>query len=379
MCYSGCMNAVISVIRPFHAALTANTLSQNGIDTTIYSSAPRRYFRGLGGQVATRLIPAPAAVFEKFFHTGVPPSTAQASTVMWDATVARLSPRADVAIGYATQALRTGRKAHRRGTRFLLDRACPYVDFQQRLVAEESERVGVSFVPQPSWYRERQLEEYALADAILVPSTYTASSFPQPLRGKLIKLPLLGRIKAIATQVAARNEIFTVGVVGGQSLRKGYLYLFEAWKKLALPQARLLVRCGEDFKRFPRLQQLLDQTPSIELVGYVPDMRSFYQQCDAFILPSVDDGFGMALFEAMSAGVASIATTNCGASEHLVSGVDGLVIAPRSVDAIATAIERLYRDDDLRRVLAVNGAARVAANQKANLYATALLGYLGRA
>jgi glycosyltransferase involved in cell wall biosynthesis len=150
-----------------------------------------------------------------------------------------------------------------------------------------------------------------------------------------------------------------VGIVGGEPRRKGYLYLLRAWKKLALPNAKLLIRSSADFSQYPVLAQLLNELPNVELVRYVPDIRDFYQRCDAFVLSSVDDGFGMALFEAMANGLPCVVTRNCGASELLTDGEDGLIIDARSEEQIAEALLRLYQNEDERVVIARKGRQTV--------------------
>jgi glycosyltransferase involved in cell wall biosynthesis len=92
-------------------------------------------------------------------------------------------------------------------------------------------------------------------------------------------------------------------------------------------------------------------------------------------LPSVDDGFGMALFEAMANEVPCIATTHCGSSELLTPGRDGIVIPPRNADLLAEALLSLYQQEELRRTLA--GAARATAaalgrNDSSPLYDAAM-------
>jgi glycosyltransferase involved in cell wall biosynthesis len=77
----------------------------------------------------------------------------------------------------------------------------------------------------------------------------------------------------------------------------------------------------------------------------------------------VDDGFGMALFEAMANGVPAIASRNCGASELLRSDRDCLLIDPFSVEQIKEAVLRLYESQELRERLSRSGAAAVAAFQ----------------
>jgi glycosyltransferase involved in cell wall biosynthesis len=196
-----------------------------------------------------------------------------------------------------------------------------------------------------------------------------------------VKAPLLGRTKIADAPRTGRNDVFTVGVVGGSPLRKGYLYLLKAWKKLALPNAKLLIRSGGGFAGFPGLEELMKQLPNVELVGYVPDISDFYKRCDVFVLPSVDDGFGMALLEAMSNYVACVASSNCGASEFITSGRDGIVVDPASEDQLAEAILRLYQSEDLRREMgaaAVETARNIAASGQYDRAIDSLMTSLGK-
>ncbi len=361
------MNVAISVVRPFHCGMMANALRKHADSVSIYSSAPRKFFRRLDETVETHFVPAPIELIARFLPFSLPYTLFRHNIVLWDRLVAmalpRNKPRLDVVVGLATGALSTGELARRRGSRFVLDRACPFVDFQQNLVKEETERVGGIFEPEPAWFRERQIAEYETADTILVPSRYTAQTFPPHMQHKLVLAPLLGRAKAVTEIRLERNTPFTVGVLGGHPIRKGYRYLLEAWQKLALPNARLLIRSSSDFLKYPVLAELLRQNTNVEIIEYVPDIGEFYRRCDLFVLPSVDDGFGMALFEAMANGIPIIATRNCGASELLTDGEDGLIIDAASSEQLCSAILRVYEDESLRQALAVAGqttAVRVA-------------------
>ena len=364
------MKVGISVVRPFHVSMMANALCRHAESVGIYSSAPRKFFGKLDERVRTHLVPSPAEILGRVIP--LPHLAFQRGITLWDSMVAAAMPKMDVTIGLATQSLSTGRAAHKKGGRYVLDRACPHVDFQQQLVREESEKVGAAFDPEPAWYRDRQLAEYELADTILTPSDYTARTFPAALRAKCVIAPLLGRATAKGEIKLARNTPFTVGVLGGHPLRKGYVYLLEAWKRLALPDARLMIRSSADFAEFPRLAELLKELPSVELIEYIPNIAEFYQRCDLFVLPSVDDGFGMALFEAMANGVPSISTRNCGASELLVDGREGLVIDARSVDQLAESILKLYEDEPLRQQFAIAGQKAVERIAATRVYETVL-------
>ena len=373
------MQVAVSVTRPFHSALLANALVKHGSRVRIYSSATRRYFRRLDPSVRVTLVPSLLQTAMHFAPIPVSPNLLHADSWLYDHSAAAvirpsLSPD-DLFIGWATASLATARAAKRRGARFVLDRACPHVDFQQQLAEEESAKLGVPFSPQPEWFRDRQLAEYAEADHILTPSEYTRVTFPEALRGKIVKAPLFGRCTFPSQTHPARHAEFTVGVVGGDPGRKGYLYLLEAWERLALPNARLLIRSDADLAHYPALAQRLTRISNVEIVRYVPDINDFYQRCDVFVLPSVDDGFGMALFEAMANEVACIATTHCGSSELLTPGRDGIVIPPRSADLLAEALLSLHQQEGLRRTLASAGRATAAAlggNDSSPLYDAAI-------
>ena len=305
----------------------------------------------------THLVPSPLEIASHLFKCDVPGKFGRLNTGLYDKTVSAVMGRPDLFVGWATQALYSARQAKKRGGVFVLDRACPHRDFQESLVERESERLGVAYHAQPQWFRDRQLEEYELAEAILVPSEYTARTFPEPLRRKLIKAPLLGRSAEPKTVRTDSNSTFTVGVVGGSPLRKGFLYLLKAWQKLALPNAKLLLRSGS-FSRYPVLEDLARSIANLGFVDYVADISDFYQRCDVFVLPSVDDGFGMALIEAMLNGRACIATSNTGASELVTDGRDGMVVEPADEDQLAAAILRLYENKDLRAEMGRAAAVR---------------------
>jgi glycosyltransferase involved in cell wall biosynthesis len=353
------MQVAVSTTRPFHSAMLANALVKHGASVRIYSSAPRRYFGRLDPSVAMTLVPSALQTAMHFLHLPAGRTALNADSWLYDHAVAAVLRPGDLFIGWATASIATGRAAKRRGARFALDRACPHVDFQQTIVETESEKLGVPYQRQPRWFRDRQLAEYEEAERILVPSEYTRTTFPEELRSKAVKAPLFGRCRFPDETHPERHSEFTVGVVGGDPVRKGYLYLLDAWERLALPKARLLIRTDADLARYPALRERLSRLSNVEIIRYVPDINDFYQRCDVFVLPSVDDGFGMALFEAMANQVPCIATTHCGSSELLAPGRDGIVVPPFNAELLAEALLSLYQQEDLRRSLA--SAARVTA------------------
>ena len=371
------MRITISVSGTFHAVMLANTLVPYANSIEIFSPAPHRFFKGLDDSVRTRFVPSPMPIAGHILHWNTPASMDRASTVFFDHSVAALMASPDLYLGWASVCLKSARAAKRRGANFVLDRACPHRDFQESLLERESEKVGVCFSRQPEWFRQRQLSEYELADAILVPSEYTARTFPVRLQAKLVKAPLSGRCSFPKHVNFRRGATFTVGVVGGHPLRKGYLYLLKAWERLALPNARLLLRSG-DFREYPLLRDIAKRINNVEFVKFLPDIAEFYQRCDVFVLPSIDDGFGMALVEAMAHGCACVTTTNTGASELLTHGQDALIVEPASEEGLADSILRLYKSEELRQTLAIAGRTTADSIISSSTYALGVAALLNK-
>lgn len=359
------MKVAFSTGRPAHVVLPVNLLVQLGADVTLYTAAYRSRFRQLASGVRLKWVPQ--LVPSIHFLTGVqlPRPFQRMDTAIYDQLTALRMERFDIFWGWASGALYAGRAARHRGASFVLDRACPHVDAQQALVRTECERLGMRYQAEPNWFRERQLAEYEEANIILVPSHYSRRSFPESLQPKVLIAPLFGRVPAVqlAAAVVSRSpdRPFTFGTVGGQPLRKGFLYLLQAWEKLQLPNARLLIRTDAPLDHAPALKNLLRRLPNVEVVGYVSDMTSFYQRCDAFVFPTVDDGFGMALLEAMAHGLPAITTDHCGAAELFTPGKDLLVAPAQDAEALAEAMNQLFASIELRDQLSKDAREAIRA------------------
>jgi glycosyltransferase involved in cell wall biosynthesis len=357
------MRVAFSTGRPAHSVLPANLLAARGIDVTIYTAATRSRFRGLEPRIG--LCWTPQFVSSFHFLTGVqlPRPLQRADTVLYDQLVALRMGQFDLFWGWATGALSAGRAAKKCGAKFVLDRACPHVDIQQALVREESARLGVAYHPEPAWFRWRQLAEYDEADLILVPSQYSRRSFPAELQSKVLIAPLFGRVPQQNSGVAPSSKMldrpFTFGAVGAQPLRKGFLYLLQAWEQLKLPNARLLLRTDAPLGQFPALRDLLARLPNVEIVGYQRDMSDFYRRCNAFVFPTVDDGFGMALLEAMTHGLPAIATDHCGAAELFTTDKELLIVPAQDASTLGAAMERVYSSAELRESLSSHARQRL--------------------
>lgn len=209
--------------------------------------------------------------------------------------------------------------------------------------------------------REQILEEYDLANLLLVPSQCSAKSFLEAGVPEE-KLFLLGA--GVDTELFRSDESLEIPAsfsaerpmravfVGGLTRRKGIHVLLEAWHKLSLPHAQLTLvgRIHEDIR--PVLEQFA--APSVNAVGFTSCVDEVFRQSDVHIFPSECEGSPKSVYEACAAGLAQITTFESG--DVVLNDVNGLIVPPNDVAALVNAIRRLYKSP--RRILHFGRAAR---------------------
>jgi len=152
-----------------------------------------------------------------------------------------------------------------------------------------------------------------------------------------------------------------VGNVAALVPHKGQRHLIEA-ARLVLPQvpdARFIV-AGEGELRPALERQIKDHhlEKHVLLVGFRPDVLSLHKAFDIFVMSSVTEGLGTSLLDAMAAGKPVVATMTGGIPEVVVDGETGFLVPPRDHTAMAAAIVRLLKDEELRRRMGEAGRAR---------------------
>jgi glycosyltransferase involved in cell wall biosynthesis len=140
-----------------------------------------------------------------------------------------------------------------------------------------------------------------------------------------------------------------IGVLARLEPLKGILFLMQAMADICseFPQARLLIG-GEGRNRAALEDQArsLDLSDRVVFAGALSEPASFYRQLDLFVLPSLDEAFGLVLLEAMAAGLPVIGTRVGGIPEILEHGRHGLLVEPASSRSIAEAIRTLWNDPE---------------------------------
>lgn len=150
--------------------------------------------------------------------------------------------------------------------------------------------------------------------------------------------------------------------VGQLETAKGVDVLISAFARIAaeFPQATLLVAGeGSQCEELHRQADSAGLAPRVHLLGYLLEPAPFLAALDMHVSASLTEGLGTVTAQAMALGVPVVATDVGGATDLVIDGVTGTLVAPGDIGALADAMRHLLSDPNLARTLARDGREHV--------------------
>lgn len=155
------------------------------------------------------------------------------------------------------------------------------------------------------------------------------------------------------------HDGFVVMTVARLEKVKGIEYLIRAFARLSLPGRLSLIIVGDGSKRddLEKLAVELGLGEKVKFAGQIPPegIPEYLTMADCFVLPSLKEGFGIAILEAMAARVPVIASRVGGILDIVKDGKTGLLVKPGEPEEIAQALDKIYNSRELSNNL-VNSA-----------------------
>jgi len=253
--------------------------------------------------------------------------------------------------GWNNMCLRSLRAAREAGSVTVVERASAHPVVQREIVETEFEKHGVDeqFIDDRTF--RRAMAEIEEADAITVPSDFVYETFLD--RGfspeKLVKIPYGVDIDRFEPKIPSETSDLTAVFVGQVSIRKGVQYLLPAWRQADVEGTLKLA--GDVRGVASDIVAPFRDVPDIEFLGFVDDVERVFREADVFVFPSIEDGFGLVILEAMATATPVITTSRVGASELVIDGESGFVVEPADVDSVADHLETLAADPERRRAM----------------------------
>lgn len=295
----------------------------------------------------------------------VAPSRIEPRLMKWFGAWAARTVRPDADIvhvmsGAAEEILRLPRSAPGCPLRQVV-RGSTHIRAQFGLLADEERRLGVPVEKPSPWMIAREEREYALADEIVVLSSFARRTFVEQGidASRLAVMPL-----------GLRTDIFTPGPGGLEErcrriLEGRPLNVLNVGTVSARKGVRDLVEIASSLRERMRFVAVADVTSdaraalagangALEIVGRVPehDLIAKYRSADVFLFPTIEDGFAAVLGQALAAGLPVLATTNCSATDIVRDGVNGWVLPIRSPHSFVERLDWCDRNrDQLARIV----------------------------
>lgn len=260
----------------------------------------------------------------------------------------------DFFIFYQAKGLSSTQRLHRekRPTICIMEEVNSHIQNAESLLRNEWKRLdlGQSFVRDHEY--DARLRTYEEADYILCPSDFVRDSFVT--RGfapeRLLKVNYgFPAMKSVVDSVEkSGNERFRMLYVGQLHYRKGLHYAVEAFRKLKHPKKEFVIVGGETQVTGLEKTQLPD---GVIFTGVLKgeELREQYLQADVFVLPSLEEGFGLVVAEALGHGLPVVITTNTGAGDVITDKVEGFVVPPFDATGLQNRIQQLIDDPGLRK------------------------------
>jgi glycosyltransferase involved in cell wall biosynthesis len=296
--------------------------------------------------------------------------------------VARKIPEdSDVYIGLSSLCLTAIRKANVLGIKSIVDHGSNHLRFDFEEVNNELIFWGLrpKKVDHLLWAIEQEDLEFDEADNIFLMSSLAKETLvSRGVNPKKIFINHCGVDLSSFYPGKKNDDVFRVIQVGSISVRKGVLQTIKVFNDLSLANSELwfvgAIDGDEEFRK--KIRQL--SSKNIKFIDPVPQSHlvKIYQQSSVFVLPSVSDGFGMVVLQAMACGIPVVVSSHVGAKDVIKSGVNGFVFNSRDANEFMRIIEFLYKNPVDRYRIGLSGMEITSSKNGWDCYGNNLANFL---
>jgi glycosyltransferase involved in cell wall biosynthesis len=264
----------------------------------------------------------------------------------------KMAGQIDIIHTWPTGALETLKTAERLGIPTVLERPNANTRFAMRVVQEECERIGVVLPPDHEHAYDagklnKEEMEYKLATRLLCPSDFVVKTFlDEGYPSEQLARQIYGYDEQVYfpnggprnTKGAGLNMLF----VGVCAVRKGVHFALEAWLKSPASKDGTFLIAGEFLPAYQEKLAPMLAHPSVKVLGHRNDIPELMRKSDILVLPSIEEGFGLTITEAMGSGCVPLVSEAC--TEICSHMKTGLMHKIGDVEELTQHINLLHSD-----------------------------------
>ena len=266
----------------------------------------------------------------------------------------KLAGQIDIVHAWPLGALETLKTAAALGIPTVLERCNAHTGFAMEVVQKECDRLGVVLPPdhEHAFNAEKlrkEEEEYRLATRLLCPSDFVVRTYLDRgyTRNQLAR-HIYGYDEKVyypGNEPRDPKRALTMLFVGVCAVRKGVHYALDAWLKSPASKNGTFLIAGEFLPAYQEKLASMLAHPSVKVLGHRNDVPELMRKSDILVLPSIEEGFGLVIAEAMGSGCVPLASDAC--SEICSHKKTGLMHRVGDVEALTQHITMLHEDRSL--------------------------------
>jgi glycosyltransferase involved in cell wall biosynthesis len=263
----------------------------------------------------------------------------------------KLVGQIDIIHTWPLGALETLKTAARLGIPTVLERPNAHTGFAMEVVQKECDRLGITLPPDHEHaYNAEKLrkeeEEYRLATRLLCPSEFVVKTFlDKGYAEEQLARHIYGYDEKVyypSDEPREPKRGLTMLFVGVCAVRKGVHYALEAWLQSPASKDGTFLIAGEFLPAYQEKLASMLSHPSVRVLGHRNDVPELMRMSDILVLPSIEEGFGLVITEAMGSGCVPLASEAC--TEICSNMKTGLMHRVGDVEALTQHITMLHED-----------------------------------
>jgi glycosyltransferase involved in cell wall biosynthesis len=274
----------------------------------------------------------------------------------------KLVGKIDIIHAWPLGSLETLKTARELGIPTVLERCNAHTGFAMEVVQKECERLGVTLPPDHEHaYNAEKLhkeeEEYRLATRLLCPSEFVVKTFvDKGYPREQLARHIYGYDEKVyypGSEPRDPKRGLTMISVGVCAVRKGLHFALEAWLRSPASKDGTFLIAGEFLSSYREKLAPMLAHPSVKVLGHRNDVPELVRKSDILVLPSIEEGFGLVITEAMGSGCVPLASEAC--TEVCSHMKTGLMHRIGDVDTLTQHITMLHEDRALLNRLRTAG------------------------